>query len=111
MFHLTLKTISNEEAKELVSTFSNKNNVINIEENDITELYNDNGIILVETGLLNEPEQITYDTNFKCCLIEEPENLSLTEVQKIVDLFPSKKTVFGLKCCSSFTKTQFLLKQ
>lgn len=108
---ITTKTISNEEAKELVSTFSNENNVINIDENEITELYNDNGIILVETDLLNEPEQITYDTNFKCCLIEGSENISLTEVQKIVDLFQSKKTVFGLKCCSSSTKAQFLLKQ
>lgn len=104
-----MKTITKEELLKIVSDFANENDFVELDDINISDLINDKEILLYETDSLENPkEHYDYDSHFKCCLIYSPVELSMTEVEKILQFFPSDSYSFAIKISSPF-KVQFFV--
>lgn len=94
---IKINTISSQEANQFALKFSQKKNLLQLDEIDIKPLCNNKSLLLIETDSIGIIlDDIKYSPSFKCCFIEGPEDLTIIDIQKIINQLPSENTVFGL---------------
>lgn len=106
---ITAKIISEQKVKKLINGFSNPSNIIDIEEDDISKLFNGRRIYritLTDTGDKIENTILeNIDNTFTCCLINAQNDFTMNSIQQLITKIPSKEIFIGLRVFDRFEVT------